>query len=41
MDAPSDVNCPARQCLQLLVVLRRLAPSGTCPSPGGLKVGSA
>jgi len=41
MDAPGDVNCPARRCLQLLVVLRRLAPSGTCPLPRSLEAGSA
>jgi len=33
MDAPGGVNCPARRCLQLLVVLRCLVPGGTCPPP--------
>jgi len=37
VDALGGVNCSARQCLQLLMVLRRLAPGGTCPPPGGLE----
>jgi len=28
--APGGVGCPARRCLQVLVVLRRYTPGGTC-----------
>jgi len=41
VDAPGGVNCPARQCLQLLVVLRCLALGGTCPPPDGLEAANA
>jgi len=37
VDAPGGVNCSARRCLQLLMVLRRLAPGDTCPLPSGLE----
>jgi len=41
VDAPGGVNCPAKRCLQFLVVLRRLAPGGTCPLPGDLEAAKA
>ena len=41
MDVPGGVNCPTKRCLQLLMVLRRLAPGGTCPPSGSLEAGSA
>jgi len=37
VDVPGGVNCSARRCLQLLMVLRHLAPDDTCPLPGGLE----
>ena len=35
--SPGGVNYCARRCLQLLMVLRHLAPGHTCPLPGGLE----
>ena len=40
-DAPDSVNCSARRYLQLLEILRRLAPGGKCPPPSSLEVGNA
>jgi len=37
MGALGGKDWSARRCLQLLTILGRLAPGGTCPPPGGLE----
>jgi len=41
MRSPGGKGDPARRCLHGLGFMRRLAPGGTRPLPGGLEAGSA